>query len=151
MEVVILVVLVIIYFMFDNYMDKKIWVQFVNIENDHIIDEVEVLKKDFYAFLNALNPQDEFKLIDDEYEKVCVCKYDHSEYQKEIFIAYEMLKILQDIVQNKEVDLEEWVQKYRGVELGWDFDILDEWIDGFDEGEVKERLREAMGVFKGHG
>jgi len=101
MEVVILVVLVIIYFMFDNYMDKKIWVQFVNIENDHIIDEVEVLKKDFYAFLNALNPQDEFKLIDDEYEKVCVCKYDHSEYQKEIFIESDpelYLKVFVNVV-----------------------------------------------------
>jgi len=34
--------------------------------------------------------------------------------------------------------------------MDWNFDILDEWIDGLDEGEVKERLREAIGVFKGH-
>ena len=59
-----------------------------------------------------------------------------------------MLKILQDITHNKKVNLEQWKQKYRGVEMNWDFDILDEWIDGFDEGEVKERLREAIGVFK---
>jgi len=76
--------------------------------------------------------------------------------KKEFFIYYEMLKILQDITHNKKVNLEQWKQKYRGVEMGWDFDILDEWIDGFDgfdgfdEGEVKERLREAIGVFKGH-
>ena len=49
---------------------------------------------------------------------------------------------------NKKVNLEQWKQKYRGVEMGWNFDILDEWIDGFDEGEVKQRLREAIGVFK---
>ncbi len=61
-----------------------------------------------------------------------------------------MLKILQDITHNKKVNLEQWKQKYRGVEMDWNFDILDEWIDGFDEGEVKERLIEAVGVFKGH-
>jgi len=70
--------------------------------------------------------------------------------KKESFIYYEMLKILQNITHNKKVNLEQWKQKYRGVEMGWDFDILDEWIDRFDEGEVKERLREAIGVFKGH-
>ena len=72
--------------------------------------------------------------------------------QKESFIKYEMLKILQNIVQNQEVDIEGWVQKYRGVGLDdWSFDELREWIDGVEEGEVKERLIEAVGVFEGHG
>ena len=70
--------------------------------------------------------------------------------KKETFIYYEMLKILQNITHNKKVNLEQWKQKYYDVEMGWDFEMLDEWIDGFDEGEVKERLREAIGVFKGH-
>ena len=61
-----------------------------------------------------------------------------------------MLKILQDIVQNQEVDIEGWVQKYRGVELGWSFDELREWIDGVEEGKIKERLIKAIGVFEGH-
>jgi len=64
------------------------------------------------------------------------------------FIYYEMLKILQDITHNKKVNLEQWKQRYRGVEMGWNFDILDKWIDGFDEGEVKERLCEAIAFFK---
>ena len=59
-----------------------------------------------------------------------------------------MLKILQDITHNKKVNLEQWKQKYRGVKMNWNFDMLDEWIDGFDEGEVKERLREAIAFFK---
>ena len=72
--------------------------------------------------------------------------------QKESFIKYEMLKILQNIVQNQEVDIEGWVQKYRGVGLDdWSFDELREWIDGVEEGEIKERLIEAVGVFEGHG
>ena len=59
-----------------------------------------------------------------------------------------MLKILQDITHNKKVNLEQWKQKYRGVEMGWDFEMLYEWIDGFDEGEIKKRLREAIAFFK---
>ena len=46
--------------------------------------------------------------------------------KKETFIYYKMLKILQDITHNKKVNLEQWKQKYRGVEIDWDFDILDE-------------------------
>ena len=72
--------------------------------------------------------------------------------QKEDFIAYEMLKILQNIVQNQEVDIEGWVQKYRGVGLGgWSFDELHEWIDGLEDEVLKVKLREALEVFEGHG
>jgi len=71
--------------------------------------------------------------------------------QKETFIEYEMLKILQDIVKNQEVDIEGWVQKYRGVELGWSFDELREWINGVRDEGIRCRLEEALGVFEGHG
>ena len=60
-----------------------------------------------------------------------------------------MLKILQNIVQNQEVDIEGWVQKYRGVGLGgWSFDELREWIDGIEDGVVKAKLQEALVVFE---
>ena len=61
-----------------------------------------------------------------------------------------MLKILQDITYKKSVNLEEWKYKYCSVKLDWNFDILHEWIDGFEEGEIKARLVEALGVFEGH-
>ena len=53
------------------------------------------------------------------------------------------------IVQNQEVDIEGWVQKYRGIGLGgWSFDELREWIDGVEEEEIKERLIEAVAFFE---
>jgi len=71
--------------------------------------------------------------------------------QKDKFIKYEMLKILQNISKNEKVNLEQWKQKYHDINIGiWNFDTLDEWIDEFDEGEVKEKLREAIVFFKGY-
>ncbi len=71
--------------------------------------------------------------------------------QKETFIHYEMLKIFQDIANGKDSEIESWKQKYVDVSLGgWNFDILHEWIDGFEDGEIKTRLVEALGVFEGH-
>jgi len=70
--------------------------------------------------------------------------------QKEIFIKYEMLKIIQNITYNKKVNIEQWKHKYYNFKLNWNFDILDKWIDGLEEGEIKERLIEAVGVFEGH-
>ena len=69
--------------------------------------------------------------------------------KKESFIHYEMLKILQDISHKKEVNLEQWKEKYEGIELGWSFDELESWIDGVEESDLKVRLREALGGFKG--
>lgn len=71
--------------------------------------------------------------------------------KKETFIHYEMLKILQDVVNDKKVNVEEWKQKYHGVGLGgWGFDELDAWIDGMQENKVKTKLLEVLKVFKGH-
>ena len=71
--------------------------------------------------------------------------------QKESFIKYEMLKIFQAIARGETVDIEAWKQKYDGVGLDWGFDELREWIEGFDEGEVKARLFEALAFFEGRG
>ncbi len=52
----------------------------------------------------------------------------------------------------KEVNLEQWKQKYEGVSMGgWSFDELEAWIDGVADSDLKVRLREALEVFKGHG
>jgi tetratricopeptide (TPR) repeat protein len=72
--------------------------------------------------------------------------------EKETFIAYEMLKILQNISHKKEVNVEQWKQKYEGVSMGgWSFDELGEWIDEVEDTVLKARLQEALEVFKGHG
>ena len=71
---------------------------------------------------------------------------------KESFIKYEMLKILQDLTHKKKVNLEQWKQKFKGVSMGgWSFDELEVWIDGVEDSDVKAKLQEALEVFKGHG
>jgi hypothetical protein len=37
--------------------------------------------------------------------------------------------------------------KFLGI--GWGFDELREWIGGVEDGEVKAKLLEALGVFEG--
>ena len=88
------------------------------------------------------------QLFDKKIEKKYIDIY---QTQKVNFIHYEILKILQNIVLKQNVDLENWKEKYVGVSLGnCDFDELHEWIDGFEDGEIKARLVEALGVFEGH-
>lgn len=50
----------------------------------------------------------------------------------------------------KEVDLKAWQEKYKGVQLGWGFSELEEWLKGVEDAEVKARVEEAIGVFKEH-
>jgi len=73
------------------------------------------------------------------------------EEEKESFILYEMLKIVQNIFNKKEVNLEEWREKYEGVSLGdWSFDELNNWVDGVEDVAIQEKLKEAIEVFEGH-
>lgn len=69
---------------------------------------------------------------------------------KETFIKYEMLKILQDIVTHYEGKVDVWKAKYKGVSLGsWSFTELDAWIAGKEE-KKKAKLLEAIKMFKSH-
>ena len=62
-----------------------------------------------------------------------------------------MLKILQNIAQNKKANLQEWKEKYKDVSLGgWDFTALDSWVAKMGEGEMKRKVKEALEVFKAH-
>ena len=68
---------------------------------------------------------------------------------KESFIHYEMLKLLEQIANGGQVDVEAWREKYADIGLGgWSFDELHEWVDGVEDIEVKEKLREAIEVFE---
>ena len=62
-----------------------------------------------------------------------------------------MLKILQNIAQNKKANLQEWKEKYKDVSLGgWGFNELDSWVTKIDESEKKRKVKEALEVFKAH-
>ena len=74
------------------------------------------------------------------------------ENQKDSFIAYKMLKILQDIVNDKVVNIEGWKQEYKGISLNaWSFDSLHKWVDNMKEGKIKRELENALEVFERHG
>lgn len=70
--------------------------------------------------------------------------------KKENFIYYEMLKIIQEITKNKEVNLDEWRQKYSNVLMEWDFNPLDEWIKNIKDDKIKSKLLNVLEVFKNH-
>ena len=71
--------------------------------------------------------------------------------QKNSFVKYEMLKILQTIVSGKDVDLEEWRNKYDSIPLdNYNFDKLREWIDNVEDDKIKAKLKEALAIFEKH-
>jgi len=73
--------------------------------------------------------------------------------KREIFIKYEILKILEALYFDKRYILSanEWDKKYQGVGLvDWGWDELDEWIGAMDDSDKKSQLLEAVMVFKGH-
>ena len=70
------------------------------------------------------------------------------EKDKNSFIKYDMIKILLDISQDKEVDIDRWLKDYEKQSLdGWSFDELDKWIVKKDD-EMKEKLLDAIKIFK---
>ena len=67
---------------------------------------------------------------------------------KEVFIKYDMLKILSDINNNKEVNINYWLDKYKEQNLyTWSFTELETWIET-KSSPIKEKLLEAIEIFK---
>jgi len=70
------------------------------------------------------------------------------EKNKDNFILFDMLKIVSLINQNNETDINKWLDKYKEQNIGnWSFDELNRWVTR-KEGEIKEKLLEAIEVFK---
>ncbi|MEA2027480.1 MAG: tetratricopeptide repeat protein [Campylobacterota bacterium] len=70
---------------------------------------------------------------------------------REVFIDYEMLKVLQAIYsnQNYSLSLQAWQEKYQGIGLGnWGWDELGGWIAHIEPSDTKASLLEAVEVFK---
>ena len=70
---------------------------------------------------------------------------------KEMFIKYEMLKIFENLRDEKKVNLEEWREKYALITFGsWSFEGLHEWIEAMEDSGKKEKLLEALKMFENH-
>lgn len=70
------------------------------------------------------------------------------EKNKDKFIQYDMLKAISLISQNSEINISKWLDEYKEYNLGdWSFYELDRWANR-KEGEIKEKLLEAIKVFK---
>ena len=83
------------------------------------------------------------KVLEDKYIELF-------EENKETFIVYEMLKILQGILTHYEGEVDVWKEKYKDVSLGsWSFDELDRWVVD-KEKKKKTKLLEAIKIFKSH-
>jgi len=111
-----------------------------------------------YGHSIRLNPNDysaysnlfELQLIQGQpFKKELEEKYiELFEQKEEVFISYEMLKILQNIVQEKESNVEKWKEKYRGVKLDWSFSELDVWVAKMGNSEKKRKLIDTLDIFK---
>jgi len=67
---------------------------------------------------------------------------------------YEILRIIQSIGINKLYNLTptEWDAKYKNIKIeDWDFEELDEWANATKDNEKKDKLQNAIKVFKEHG
>jgi len=107
--------------------------------------ELEPKKSWLYVYIFTCQlVNDENYVFDEELEKEFLKLKEDS--NKKI---YEKLKLLQRIIKGEKNYLNKDINE--SFDGKWYLEILDNWINGFDEGEVKERLREAIGVFKGHG
>jgi hypothetical protein len=67
---------------------------------------------------------------------------------KNLFIKYDMLKIISKIDNNENIDIDNWLDKYKEQNLNsWSFDELENWANK-KESPKKEKLLEAIEVFK---
>ncbi len=63
-------------------------------------------------------------------------------------MEFEMLKILENIVNDKVVDVFSWLDKYKYDKFDWNFSELDNWIKNMQNKNMKEKLLEVVEIFK---
>ncbi|CAA6802365.1 MAG: Unknown protein [uncultured Sulfurovum sp.] len=109
---------------------------------------IEINSKEDLAYLNLF----EVWLTQNEsFEKVLEKAYmEQFKGNKKSLIHYDMLKVLQNIVEGRLPNLELWRETYNGVGLAWNFDDLDMWLETMEDSEVKGELNEAVWFFKGY-
>ena len=85
------------------------------------------------------------KAIDVKLEKQYIHKFNEKSY-----IKYEMLKILDSIIDSRDYNIESWVEKYKEVYLNdWSFKELRTWAKRKNE-EIRVKLEEALDIFEKH-
>jgi len=107
---------------------------------------IEINPKDDGAYANLF----EIELIGNKpFRKELESKYiKFFKEEKEIFIQYELLKILSQINDGIKVDTDKWLENYKEQNLtGWSFDELINWANTKNS-PIKENLLEAIEVFK---
>jgi len=107
---------------------------------------IEINPKNDIAYTNLFETQiiNNIPLSKDLEEKYKVFfKNDKSQ-----FLQYEMLKIIENINNEIDTDIKIWEEQYKDENLkDWSFDILENWVIT-KEGKVKEKLLEAITIFK---
>jgi len=113
------------------------------------LQHIAMFPNDYLGYTNLYElVLTENKVFDSELESAYVLQFNED---KNVFIAYAMLKILEGISKGKKVDISSWQNKYENIALGrWRFNKLDKWIDSFSEGAIKVDLKKAIEVFKAH-
>lgn len=113
------------------------------------LKHIEMFPEDYIGYTNLYELQlTANKLFDEELKVVYISSFKED---KNAFIAYEMLKILEDISKGKKIDMELWKEKYKEISFGeWRFNKLDTWVDSFEESQRKDKLKEALEIFKSH-
>ena len=107
---------------------------------------LEINNKDYEAYIGLFI----ISLINNiVFDKELELKYiEIFKEEEDVFVQYEMLKILSNINQSEDVDLSIWQEKYKEQNLtAWSFDELDDWMNK-KESPKKEKLLEAIEVFK---
>ena len=88
------------------------------------------------------------KPFDKELEARYIKLFKNSEI---LFVQYKMLKTLENIKnsQNEDEFLTLWSTRYKKLNLNWNFESINKWIDESDfKSETKENLKKAVKVFE---
>jgi len=107
---------------------------------------IELNPEDYQAYTNLF----EIQLISNlHFDKELESKYINLfKEEKNYFIVHDMLKLLSQLSHNKKVDINIWVDTYKEQSLSdWSFTELETWAKKKDY-PLKEKLLDAIEVFK---
>ena len=108
---------------------------------------IEINPKDDEAYINLF----ELQLIQNQVFNQKIEKEYKKRFKetKESFINYEMLKVLQNILQGKVSNLEVWCDKYEGIIFNSEhFYRFNTWIEQIENDEIKGALIEALEIIQ---
>lgn len=119
------------------------------IAEEFYLQHIKMFPNDYVGYTNLYELMlTQNKIFDSELKSTYMAQFNKD---KNAFISYEMLKVLEDTSKGKKVDISSWQDKYKDISLsGWKFNKLDEWVDSFTEGAMKVELKNEIEIFKLH-